>query len=481
MMKKLLRAIPALLVLLLWTACSADDDFSSATDLRLTFSTDSVAIDTVFSRVPSSTRTFWVYNRSGKGIKCKSVRLAKGNQTGFRVNVDGIYLGSTTGYQTSDIEIRNNDSIRVFVEVTTPTVNSDAPVRISDDLVFTLASGAEQRMPLTAWSWDALLLHDIHVSSDTLISSSVPIVVYGNITVDSLATLKVMGTTVYFHENAGIHVYGRLVTDALNNRETVFRGDRLDRMFDYLPYDRVSGQWQGIRFHSSSFGNELRNTHIHSTYHGIVCDSAACDSTRSRLWLENCTIHNCQGYGLLAHHANITLRNCEISNTLNDCMAVHGGIVSIQHSTLAQFYPFDAMRGHTLYLSNRHHDATAGLRAAIVNSLITGYADDVLGGDRDTTALFDYRFENCLLRTPRVTDGDSVCYVNVIYEDAKDTIMAGKKNFACVDEDNLIYDFRLSSTSRAIDAALPITSLPADRYGVRRDEHPDIGAYELRR
>ena len=465
--------------MVLWTACSDDDSFSSSASLRLTFSTDSVNVDTVFSRVPSSTRTFWVYNRSGKGIRCQSVRLAKGNQTGFRVNVDGIYLGPSTGYQTSDIEIRNNDSIRVFVEVTTPMVHHDEPVRIADDLVFTLASGNEQRVALTAWSWDALLLNDLRVSTDTTIATTQPIVVNGAITVDSAATLTILGTTVYFHENAGIHVRGRLVTDASAGRETVLRGDRLDHMFDYLPYDRVSGQWQGIHIYPSSFGNELRNTHIHSTYNGIVCDSTDCDSTRSRLWMENCTIHNCQGYGLLARHANITLHNCEISNTLNDCLAVYGGIASLVHTTLAQFYPFDAMRGHALYLANCHDGATFDLQATIVNSLVTGYADDVLGGDKDSTGVFNYRFENCLLRTPRVTDSDSVCYVNVVFEEAKDTTTAGKKHFVCIDEDNLIYDFRLLPTSRAVDAGTTATTLPADRYGLRRDEKPDMGAYEV--
>ena len=32
----------------------------------------------------------------------------------------------------------------------------------------------------------------------------------------------------------------------------VLRGDRLDNMFDYLPYDYVSGQWQGVRIQEGS-------------------------------------------------------------------------------------------------------------------------------------------------------------------------------------------------------------------------------------
>ena len=477
-MRQLLIYIWSLLAVVFLAACSDDDSFSSSSALRLTFSADSVKVDTVFSRVPSITRTFWVYNKSGDGIRCQNVRLAKGNQTGFRVNVDGIYLGAAEGYQSSEIEVRNRDSIRVFVEVTTPQVNQLGPKEITDDLVFTLESGVEQRVHLSAWAWDAILLNQLHIISDTTISTIQPIVISGGLVIDSLATLRLLGTTLYFHENAGVDVYGTLITDAFDGRESVFRGDRLDRMFDYLPYDRVSGQWQGIHIHSSSFGNEIRNTDIHSTYNGIVCDSAACDESTPRLILENSTVHNCQGYGLLVKHSNVLIRNCQISNTLHDCFALYGGKADVLHTTLAQFYPFDAARGAALSLSNVTGGVPADLCFTMRNSIITGYADDVIIGKKDTTAVFDYSFENCLLRTPKVTDADSVHYISVIFEDSKDTTMVGKKNFLTIDEENLYYDFRLSAKTRAIDAANPTYALPIDRLGLRRDDLPDMGAYE---
>lgn len=62
---------------------------------RLTFSIDTLSLDTTFANVPTTTHSFWAYNRSGEGLRCASVRLASGNQTGFRVNVNGTYLGPT--------------------------------------------------------------------------------------------------------------------------------------------------------------------------------------------------------------------------------------------------------------------------------------------------------------------------------------------------------------------------------------------------
>ena len=96
-LRLLLLAAP--LAVLSLAACSDDDSFSASPDHRLAFSADTVSLDTTFSRVPTTTRTFWVYNRSGDGLRCTSVRLRKGNQTGFRVNVDGMYLGQASGYQ----------------------------------------------------------------------------------------------------------------------------------------------------------------------------------------------------------------------------------------------------------------------------------------------------------------------------------------------------------------------------------------------
>ena len=458
----------------LLAACAADDDFSTSTNNRLTFSIDSVKIDTVFSTVPSSTRTFWVYNNSGSGIRCKTVKLAKGNQTGFRVNVDGIYLGTSEGFQTTETEVRNKDSIRVFVEVTTPRTQKALPQLIEDDLVFVLESGVEQRVNLSAWAWDAELMRDVHIRRDTTICTETPIVIYDGLTVDSGATLRVTGTTLYFHDGAGIEVFGKLITDAHEGRETMMRGDRLDHMFDYLPYDRVSGQWKGVHFHESSTGNVMSHTDIHAASDAISVDSAAIDSVRPRLEMSYCTVHNAKGNGIRAEHAHVVLNTCEISNTLGPCLWVDGGRTDVRNTTLAQFYPYDAARGAALRFSNQKGD----LHLFAVNNLMTGYENDVIAGAMDTTHVFDMRFENCLLRTPKPDDKDSLLFHSCLFEEAKDTAQAGKRHFVTIDEKQLRYDFRLKAGSPAVDAANPVYSLPTDRVGVRREEKPAIGAYE---
>ena len=88
---------------LLLLSCNDDEKFSTSTADKLTFSSDIISLDTVFSTIPSSTKSFWVYNNNHEGIKCNSVRLESGNQTGFRVNVNGLYLNSTNGYRANDV------------------------------------------------------------------------------------------------------------------------------------------------------------------------------------------------------------------------------------------------------------------------------------------------------------------------------------------------------------------------------------------
>ena len=426
---------------LLAAACSDDESFTTSRGDLLEFTADTLKMDTVFSNTGSSTYTFWVYNRTDKGIRLSSVRLKNGNQTGFRVNVDGRYLDNTLGAVVTDLEVRKGDSLRIFVELTSPETHQLEPQMVIDDLLFQLESGVEQRVRLEAWAWDAVKMTDLVVSRDTTIDTRVPIILYGNgLRIDSGAVLTLRGTTLYFHDGAGIDIYGQLKAE-----NCVLRGDRLDRMFPYLPYDRVSGQWRGLWFASSSTGNMLSNTEIRNAMTAVMlADSAAMDTTQLRLQMSHCIIHNAKGHGLVSYNSNVALDYCQLTNTLGDCLAVYGGRCLIDHCTLAQFYPFSADRGAALRFVAAKGDVSITCR----NSIVTGYADDVLMGEQtDTTTTMRYLFEDCLLRTLKV-ENDTMSFRNIIWETPKDSIQ-GKLHFVNIDEENLYYDFHLDSLSTA--------------------------------
>lgn len=470
-MRIILRFISLLFIISCLAACSNEDEFTSSRDNRLSFSNDTLSLDTVFSNVPSASRSMWVYNKSGGGLRC-GVRLEKGNASAFRVNVDGIFLGEINNWQTSDIEIRKNDSIRVYVESTLPNAKGKDPQKNDDDIVFTLESGVVQKVNIKAWAWNAKRLNGVEIHKDSVIQSDTPIIIYKGLKVDSGAVLSIgAGTTLYFHNDAGIDVYGSLRCKGTADNNVVLRGDRIDRMFDYLPYDRTPGQWQGVRLHASSYGNEIYHTDIHSSYNGIVADSS--DLSKTKLVLSHSTIHNCQGTGLEANNIKATIVNSQITNTLGNCVSITGGDVDINSSTIAQFYPFDGMRGMALYAKFNKNLK----RFNVMNSIITGYADDVISITKEDTNT-DWQFSHCILRTPKPATEDSTRMTDVIFEDVTDTTTMGVKHFNKIDTDDLIYDFHLRDKSAAIDKADPKTSPTDDHDGVTRDEKPDMGAYE---
>lgn len=433
-----------LAMLLTLAACNDNDSFTTNPTARLTFTVDTVKMDTVFTTVGSSTYTCWVYNHSADGIRLKSVRLRAGNQTGFRVNVDGSYLDNSLGSVVNDLEVRKGDSLRIFVELTAPENGQKEAQLVEDDVVFALESGTQQVLHLQAHAWDALPMRNVRVSRDSVIMSEKPIVVYDSLRVDSGVTLTIRSTTLYFHDKAGIDVKGRLVTS-----DVLMRGDRLDHMFDYLPYDGVSGQWGGLRFHSSSTGNELSNTEIRNAMDAITIDSAAINPELPRLYMEHCVVHNSKGFGLLAFGSFVGLEYCQLTNALGDCVAIYGGVAIMDHCTLAQFYPFSASRGAALRFTNFMNDSDCALELLkLTNSIVTGYADDVVMGEvRDTTVTYNYYFENDVLRTPIVED--TTRFVSITWEEPEDTTTGGKKHFVLIDEKNLRYDFHLDSLSTA--------------------------------
>ena len=447
-----------LTIVALLVACSDDDNFSSAGGLRLSFSTDTLKLDTVFSKTPSATYTFWVHNDNDDGIRLSHVSLARKNQTGFRVNVDGSYLDNALGSQVNDLEVRRGDSILVFVELTSPANNQEKPTLLQDDLLFSLESGVQQKVNLRAFTWDAEMHTDWVITEDMTIDSSTPIIIYGGLTVAEGATLTITGeTTLYFHADAPLDVYGRLVVQGTPDKNVVLRGDRIDHMFDYLPYDNVSGQWPGIHFYEQSYENELNFADIHSARDAIVCDSS--DVSRLKLALYNSVVHNNEGHGLKSVHS------------------VVDGVCMLQHCTIGQFYPFSANSGVALRFGNVNDQGVFPLYDfQCVNTLVTGYADDVIMGESDETAPYTFKFDHSVLRTPAIDDTEHI--IGVTWENPEKTDSVGTKHFALIDTENLRYNFQLDSVSIAIGKANKEMVIEYDRLGVKRDDEPDVGCYE---
>lgn len=461
-------------------SCNDSDDFTTSRSALLTFSTDTIKFDTVISTIGSSTRQMMVYNRNADGVRVMTARMKKGSDTPFRVNVHGSYLERESGAKAYDFEVRSGDSLRVFAEVTVPEHGQDTPQEMIDTLIFTLESGVEQGVILSAVGQDAYIWKGMVIDKDTALTSGRPYIIYDSLSVRKDVTLHLeSGVQLYFHDGANLWVHGRLIAKGTKEKPVVFRGDRTDRMFDYLPYDNTPSRWGGIRLKSTSTENELDYVDIHSASYGIACDSADVDVMK--LTIKNSILHNIGGEGLGLYHCRSVVENTQISNTLGHCVAVVGGWTEFVHCTLAQFYPWDAARGDALYLANQWLALDYPLQHAhFKNCLMTGYAEDVVMGNlKDEDGSLDYYFGNCLMRT--VPSDDVRRFENVVYEPTEGENVSDKQ-FKLFDTDNFIYDFRLNEKSMAINIGSLNWALdnPIDRYGVCRTEDtaPDAGCYE---
>ncbi len=464
-------------------SCGEMESWTTNPDVRLSFSRDTLAFDTVITGAGSATQTFVVHNAKEDGVRITQVRLAKGAESPFRVNVDGQYLYNGVG---QDFEVRGKDSIYVRAFVKMPVTDSYDIEAQEDELQFTLESGVVQRVVLTSSGLNVTVMRAKIVDNDTILTTERPYQVFDSLVVNPGCTLTLpAGCTLMLHDGADIIVYGTLRVEGTLEKPVILRGDRTDRMFPYLPYDNTPNRWGGVHIKGESRGNSFVQLDLHSSDYGITVDSTDMASlSEPVLILENSVLHNIGGPGLTLRNTWAAVIGTQLSNTLGDVVSVTGGDVQFVHCTLAQFYPFSANRANALWLSNKDGENELPLyRAHFLNCVITGYAEDVMMGDlvqAEGMENINYLFQNSLLRT--IVGDDMERFRNIKY-DVKDSVeVVAEENFKLFDTDNFWYDFAPDSLSaiRGLADYDYANQYPIDRLGVSRlaDGEPDAGAYE---
>lgn len=464
-------------------ACGDLITWTADPSMRLRFAADTVKFDTVITGAASSARDVTVYNDSEDGVRIAQVRLKKGGESLFRVNVDGQFLAGGVG---QDFEIWGKDSLCLRLFVNVPVDESDEIFERQDELIFTLESGVEQRLVLASSGMNVDILRAEVVSEDRVLAPRRPYQVFDSLVVAEGCTLTLpAGCTLMFHDGAELVVRGTLLCQGTQERPVTLRGDRTDRMFPYLPYDNTPNRWGGVRIGKSSRANRLEQTDLHSADFGIIADSTEWQQTDEPvLTIHNSVIHNIGGPGLILRGTTALVTGTQISNTRGHCVGVTGGDVRFIHCTLAQFYPFTAERGDALHLANREGETAVPLRRAhFLNCVITGYAEDVIMGDfeeKEGEEQVDYLFQNSLLRTEPSDDAERF---REIKYDLRDSLeIYADKHFQTFDDHAFIYDFTPDTLSAIRGLADPQWALPyaTDRLGRDRmaDGEPDAGAYE---
>lgn len=460
-------------------ACNDDEEFTTDPAATISFSRDTVSFDTIFTKTISVTERFCVYNRGSKSVRLASVALASGGTSGFMINVDG-----QSGEVVRDVPISDGDSIFVFVKVKLDEQHSDRPVLNSDDIVFTLESGVESSVRVEASGQDCEAKQGYTLTRDTTLTSvGLPLVVFDSLVVAENATLTMEeGTTLYFHNGANLVVRGSLKVRGTKDNPVTFRGDRLDWMFSYLPYDRLNNQWGGIMFMPSSCGINIDYADIHSGSGGIECKQV-----KDLLTITNTVIHNMGGYGLRLEDCNATVANSQITNCKYDCVNIVGGNTQFYHCTIGQFYPWSANRGCGLAIYDFISSGEDGEdgdpvmhpieQSQFYNCFVTGYSKDEVyafyKGDKEE---LNVNFHNCVL----LTDLKDEKFFDSCVTDHKDSLKYQQTNFRTFDTHAFIYDFRLDSLSTARGKGSTEYSrlYPTDMDGNPREDKPDAGCYQ---
>ncbi len=459
----------------LFFSCREDNDvISSDSSIKLTFSKDTVRFDTVFTSIKTSTKRILIHNKNKNAVSIESIQLMGGSGSFFRMNVDG-YSGDQT-----NLELRGQDSMYVFVELTVDPQNRDNPVFIEDSIRF-VTNGNTQYLRLEAYGQDVYIWNKKTLANDTTLLGERPLLIYDTLTIASQAHVTMSpGTKLFFHKGAGLYVKGRLSAVGSISNPVVFRGDRTDRLFSDVLYDNgVTGQWNGITVDSLSFNNVFENVRIRNSFHGINFKQSL--SEEKKATLTNVIIHNVYENGVTATNCIIDFLNCQVTNAKQMCVQLVGGQYTFLHCTIANYFnavnESRASGSKTLYISNILNKSVLPLdRCDFTNCIVSGSSSsdvelyNTLNGSAKTP--FNHLFTNCLIR---VNGEDDDNFVNTIWN--KDPKFANLNT-----NGDYVFSFELDSASVAVDAAARIYSvnLPLDLKGVSRlsDDSPDMGCYE---
>lgn len=488
-------------ILVLVSSCRNDFEFEPSTG-KLEFSRDTVYLDTVFTNIGSSTYTLKVYNRSNKDIKIPSIRLGEGENSKYRLMVDGM-----PGKVFSNVELLAKDSMFVFIETTidySEYANSETTFLYTDKIEFD--SGTRyQKVELVTLVQDAVFLYphrdengvyegipidgsdekiygfildeNDEINGNELIwTNEKPYVIYGFAAVPSGKTLEVQeGAKIHFHDSSGILVMNNAsiqVNGTLEN-PVVFEGDRLEPFFSEVP-----GQWLAIWLTSGSVNNTISNATIKNSAIGLYVQDCS-------LELENVQIYNTSNFGIMATNASINGFNVVINNAGQSSLVCSiGGNYNFVHSTIANYWN----RGHrslpALILDNTYEmpEGFIPLNAHFENCIIFGSNSIELALNKAENSVFDYTFTNSLIKFIDINnrfvnnplyDFDNVSlYLNSII--AKNSIQ-NKVDFV----NPLSNDLRILETSAARGTANSNYGFTNDILGNPRNTPADMGAYNF--
>ncbi|GCD79274.1 hypothetical protein [Schleiferia thermophila] len=478
-------------VLLGGISCRKEFIFNNL-NLDIRFSADTLYLDTIFNGLNSSTRVLKVFNNANEGILIEKVALARGEESWYRLNVNGI-----SGKAVERVEIGPRDSMYIFVEIT-PLSNALELLYV-DSILFS-SGGSTRYVHLVSLVSDAYFhFPDRYIPQfglpyslapcNTTLPNDKPHVIYGYWVIDSLCTLTILpGTRLHFHSGSGIWVYngGSLKVDPDNlgsyDNPVIFEGDRLEPFYKEIP-----GQWGGalggIFLMGGSIDNVINNAFIKNGTIGIVLDSL--DSPDPNTKITNTRLYNFSRVGLLGGFGSAEVVSTVVANCGLYCFYALGGRYSFTFTTFANYWNQNARSTPAVAITNFFEDINRNIqvrdihKADFSSCIIYGSNNQELGILRAPSAnggVLEYFFRNSLLRVDPDTSKRGFNVSNpLVFQDCKINL---NPRFRDVSQNNYLPD----SLSPVIDQAFfdDAVRYPLDIRRKFRSNGglPDMGAYE---
>lgn len=467
-LKPVLLIVFSMFVLTTFFSCKKDKFLTQGGEIS--FSTDTLKFDTVFTTVGSVTRSFKLYNTNSKRIKIDEIKLEGGASSPFRMNIDGEPTKNIQG-----VEIAPNDSIYVFVALTVNPTSGTLPFLVNEKVQVTL-NGNMSELPLEAYGQDAHYVVDSILDSQTWTNDK-PYVIVHSALVDSAQTLTIQkGCRIYMHADSKLYVAGTLRVFGTKSDSVIFQGDRLDR--DYFGYKDYPGEWRGIHFLGTSQLNTLN--------YCIVKNAGLTDAAiyvqpptypiggNFMLEMNKCVVANSAGYGILAFNTRMNLNNCLVHTCgLQNLAIVEGGTYQLNFCTIATYGGIGinhAQQPSAVIFNYRDISLTeyvgADLKATINNCIIDGSLEDEIVFNAKGSGIFDVTVNNCAFKRKNAFPAGTVSPNN--------TLLNQDPQF--VDENK--WDFHLQSTSPLKGAGVSVPIIIDDLDDMSRLNPPSIGCYE---
>lgn len=478
-------SIYLLLVLTISIVSCKRDTISTKDNIQLTFSVDTVFFDTLFTGFSSSTKAIKVYNPENQTISIDRIELAGGIPSPFRINVDG-----QSGVLHEEIELAPEDSFFIFLENTMSTLDDANPFVVQDSILFQVNSIDHiQDLDIIAWGQDAhyysLSNENNIISTDTTWTNDKPHVIFGQLWVDSAATLTIQeGTQIHVHNEGvfGIYKEGQVLANGSIENPIVFQGTRLE-----FAYEEIAGQWRGIYMHRLSYNNSFNNVIIKNAQIGIQIDQLPSELESGtifnhglayNLFLNNSHIRNMSSIGLWGIAGAVQGNNSIISNCGQHLLtASWGGAYQFRHCTFANYWTANFKETPAVIINDFHPYVSVWTNtidsSLFANSIITGNEEVELVHSLELESNIDISYLNVTAKTDtNFKQLEHNTYENFISE-------IENENNLFIDKSE---DYHLKEDSECIEAANSNWNsnliLNKDKDGVLRSLSPDIGAYE---